>query len=277
MEKELKDSFSIKYWDHHCFDDDSVYRLSYHRVFLVKEGQGMLLIDQHHHPVSGNEFFLAAKGQVLSIMAGSRFTAYELCFGDCFWEKAPASASNCKAVLFNNAAANQCLPLNTDDYEELSPLFAMLNKEFEKNDYVNKLDALAAYLKVIMIKMANVNASLTKGHNSYENQVYRQFVELISQQYQISHEVSDYANQLGVSVRKLTALSKRCSGKGAKDTINGQLIAEAKRSLQFSSNPIKEIAYRLNFSSPEQFSHFFKKNTQVSPLDYRTYFVNIGL
>ncbi|NML21852.1 helix-turn-helix domain-containing protein [Pseudoflavitalea sp. G-6-1-2] len=54
------------------------------------------------------------------------------------------------------------------------------------------------------------------------------------------------------------------------------MIDEAKRALQFSARPIKEIAYDLSFSTPEQFSHFFKKNTQIAPVDYRNMFVNIG-
>ena len=125
--------------------------------------------------------------------------------------------------------------------------------------------------------MANVNASLAQGFDSYENQLYRHFLELISRHYQSSHEVADYANLLGISTRKLADLSKRCSGKGAKELINRQLIAEAKRSLQFSSKSVKEIAFQLNFSTPDQFSHFFKKNAQLSPLDYRSLFVNTGL
>ena len=66
------------------------------------------------------------------------------------------------------------------------------------------------------------------------------------------------------------------AGKGAKELINGQLVAEAKRSLQFSSRPVKEIAYQLHFSTPEQCSHFFKKNAMMSPQDYRARFVNFG-
>ena len=128
-----------------------------------------------------------------------------------------------------------------------------------------------------MIKIANVNALLTKGYDSYENQLYRRFVELVSNQYKTTHEVAWFAKQLDVSARNLTEICKRCSGKGAKDIINGQLIAEAKRSLQFSSMPVKEIAYQLNFSAPDQFSHFFKKNTQLSPNDYRDRFVKIGM
>jgi AraC family transcriptional activator of pobA len=275
FEKELKDSFSVDYLDKGF--ESIACRLIYHRMILVQSGKGNLLVDDQRFSISGNQLLLIAKGQIYQFQTGTYITGYEISFGDCFWEKAPASASNCKAVLFNNASVNQQLPLNCEDYKELSLLFEMLHQEYLKADFSNKLDALAAYLKIIMIKVANVNASLARGYDSYENQLYLQFLELISQQYRNSHEVADYARQLGISARKLTDLSKRCSGHGAKELINGQLIAEAKRALQFSSQPVKEIAFMLNFSTPEQFSHFFKKNSHVSPQDFRTQFVNIGM
>ena len=277
IDQELKDSFSINYLSNHTFDTSSACRGNYHRIFIIKKGLGAFLADDCTYQVRGNELLLIAKGQLYGFQQDSIVTGYELSFGDCFWEKAPDSASNCKAVLFNNAAANQQLPLTDADHAELDILFKTLHQEFIKNDYPNKLDALAAYLKIIMIKIANVNASLINGYDSFENQLYRRFIELVSKQYQTTHEVADFADQLGISARKLSDLCKRCSGKGAKDIINGQLIAEAKRSLQFSSKPVKEIAYHLNFSTPDQFSHFFKKNTRVSPNNYREHFVNIGM
>jgi AraC-like DNA-binding protein len=277
VEKELEDSFSIKYCDGKCDEPAVARRLTYNCVLLIKSGGGSIRIDENIFQINRNVLFLIAKGQIVSFHSGAKFIGYDLNFGDCFWEKAPLSANNCKAVLFNNASANQCLSLSKRDYEELSLLFQPLHREFLKEAYINKIDAMAAYLKIIMIKMANINASLAKGFDSYENKLYRQFLELMSQHYQTSHEVADYARMLSISTRKLTELSKRCSGKGAKDLINGQLIAEAKRSLQFTSTPIKEIAFELNFSSPDQFSHFFKKNARLSPQDYRSLFVNIGM
>lgn len=277
MDKELKNSFSISYLSKQNFDNLLVCRANYNRVFILETGNGKLQVDDVTYPVNGYELFLVAKGQLYAFGQGSEITGYELSFGDCFWEKTPGSASNCKAVLFNNAAANQQLPLSDTDYTEVEGLFKLLHQEFIKDDYSNKLDALAAYLKIIMIKIANVNASLVNGYDSYENQLYHRFIELVSQQYQTTHEVAGYARQLDISARKLSDLCRRCSGKGAKDIINGQVIAEAKRSLQFSSKPVKEIAFHLNFSTPDQFSHFFKKNTQVSPNDYRGHFVNIGM
>jgi len=277
IEKEIKDSFSIHFFADRQYERPSLYRLTYNRIILISTGVGELKIDEHAFKISSSELFLISKGQVVNFKKGAKFTGYELSFGDCFWEKAPSSANNCKAVLFNNASANQRLPLIKEDHEELSSLFKSLWNEFAREEYINKLDAMAAYLKIIMIKIANVNASLASGFDNYENKLYRQFIELISEHYQSSHEVAEYSKLLGISARKLADLSKRCSGKGAKELINGQLIAEAKRSLQFSSMPIKEIALQLNFATPDQFSHFFKKNVQVSPKDYRTLFTNLGM
>jgi AraC-like DNA-binding protein len=44
---------------------------------------------------------------------------------------------------------------------------------------------------------------------------------------------------------------------------------EAKRQLCYTSQSIKEIAYDLGFEDSAYFSRFFKKSTQVSPIDYR--------
>lgn len=276
-DRDIKDSFAVESWEKKHFDDQRVHRATYNRIFLITSGSGQAIIDDSSYPIAGNQLLLVAKGQLFTFSADTVLTGHVICFGDCFWERAPDSASNCKAVLFNNASDNQQIPLTADDLQDLNPLFKTLYAEFTKAAYINKLDAMAAYLKIIMIKIANINASLSKGYDSYDNQLYRQFLELVSRQYQNTHEVAEFAKQMGISTRKLTELCNRCAGKGAKDIINGQLISEAKRSLQFSAKPVKEIAYHLNFSTPEQFSHFFKKNTMVSPHQYRSHFVHIGM
>jgi AraC-like DNA-binding protein len=276
VEEEIKNSFSIHFFADKKFAEKASFRLIYNRILLIESGIGEIAIDDQTFKITSSQLFLIAKGQFVSFSSNTIFSGYELSFGDCFWERTPSSANNCKAVLFNNASANQTFDLNNQDNNELVAVFKSLLFEFNKEEYNNQLDAMAAYLKIIMIKIANINHSLSKGFDSYENQIYAQFLELISENYKTTREVADYASRLGISARKLTDLSKRCSNRGAKELINGQLIAEAKRSLQFTSNPVKEIAFELNFATPEQFSHFFKKNTQVSPHEYRLLFLNIG-
>lgn len=276
FEKDIKDSFRISHFTDNEIITPIPERLAYHRILFVQEGAGGIEIDAVRFELAGQSLFLLSKGQLLRFPERSTFTGYELSFGDCFWERTPDSASNCKAVLFNNAAENQRLFVSNASVAELKFLFQSLNNEFETQDYVNKLDALAAYLKIIMIKIANINAEAGAGFDNHEKQLYRGFIELVSRKYREMHEVAEYAAALNIPARRLSDICKRCAGKGAKEIINGQIVAEAKRSLQFSSQPVKEIAYHLHFSTPEQFSHFFKKNAMMSPQDYRMRFVNFG-
>ncbi|CAM4094299.1 AraC-type DNA-binding protein [Pedobacter westerhofensis] len=277
IDNESPYAFSISDHDNKKFEQETPVRLFHNRILFVRQGSGVLTIDDFEFSIAANQIFLMATDQILHIAAGSVISGYELNFDEFFWEKAPASASNCKSVLFDNAAVNQLLPLGTSDYQEIEPMFTALWAEEQKPDYINKADVLAAYLKIMMIKIANVTAALKEGFDGYEYQQYRQFYDLISKDFMVSHEVDYYAALLNISARKLTTLCKRYSGKGAKDLINRQLMMEAKRFLQFSSNPVKDIAYQLRFSTPEQFSHFFKKNASQSPQHYRSRLVKTDM
>jgi len=276
VENAITESFSVEQLVNAELGAELPTYLKYNRIFLVQKGAGDLIIDDSKFALAGMEIFLLAKGQVYLFEKTSVINGFMLCFGDCFWEKAPASASNCKAVLFNNASANQRLSVSESEMEQLKQLFSSLLQEYQRPDYTNQIDALAAYLKIIMIKIANVRTTSEDILDTQDYITYRKFMDLLSTKYRLYHEVADYAQMLAITPRKLSELCKRCTKQSAKTIINGHLLAEAKRSLQFSSSPVKEIAYDLSFCTPEQFSHFFKKNTNFSPADYRSRFVNLG-
>jgi len=272
----IPNSFSISRLDKFIVETDFFNRLTYHRILLVESGAGILSIDDNPYEIKSHKIFLISKGQIYKFENSSIISGYVISFGDCFWERTPKSASNCKAVLFNNATANQRLQLNNSEMSELSFLFNVLLNEYKTPQYINQMDALASYLKIIMIKLANVRITEETTFDSQDYLLYRKFLEILSEEYRNYHAVNSYAEMLNITPRKLSETCKRCSGMGSKEIINGQIVAEAKRFLQFSSNTVKEIAYELNFNTPEQFSHFFKKNTSMSPADYRNQFVNIG-
>jgi AraC family transcriptional activator of pobA len=275
-DKEIKDSFKISRLSDSVFSTAGSISVVYNRIFVVSKGKGTLRIDNSNYAISGKELFLVSKGQTFSFSKNAIMTGFEISFGDCFWERTPASASNCKAALFNHASLNQRLALSKDDLAALDPICDLLFQEYESADYPNKLDAMASYLKVIMIKLANIHASSGHEINGFDNKLYWGFLELIRAKSADTREVAGFAKELSITSRKLSEVCKQKSGYSAKEIINSHIIAEAKRALQFSSKPIKEIASDLSFASPEQFSHFFKKNTEISPVDYRHLFVNIG-
>ncbi|MFP3593095.1 helix-turn-helix domain-containing protein [Chryseobacterium sp. SIMBA_038] len=276
LDREIKDSFQVSKLNNTLFNTEYSISVIYNRVFIINEGKGTAIIDDKEFDINDKEILLISKGQIFSFSPKTKLSGFEIGFGDCFWEKAPASASNCKLLLFNDAALHQKISLDQKDFLGLDPICEILLKEYLSDDYPNKLDAMAAYLKILMIKLANLAPSFHEGIDDFDNQIYRKFLELVSTEYHQMHDVLYYAEKLLMTPRKLSDISKKKSGKGAKEIIARQIIAESKRLLQFSAKTIKEIAYELSFSTPEQFSHFFKKYTDISPLDYRKIFVKIG-
>lgn len=86
--------------------------------------------------------------------------------------------------------------------------------------------------------------------------------------------VSHIASQLHISSRYLSDLLKQETGKTALDHIHIFLIGEAKNLLMGTDNTIAETAYQLGFENPLYFSRLFKKQTGVTPNEYRARSLN---
>ena len=91
----------------------------------------------------------------------------------------------------------------------------------------------------------------------------------IRQNYQKNIQVQDVVNSTSVSRRELELRFQKMLKKSIKDEINKHRIQLAKRKLMFSSQPIYVVASSLSFTDPEHFARFFKKNTGLSPRQFR--------
>ena len=86
--------------------------------------------------------------------------------------------------------------------------------------------------------------------------------------------VNFMAQQLNVSPRYLSDMLKQETGKTAIELIHIYLISEAKNMLKVADQNISEIAYTLGFENLPYFSRLFKKETGVSPNQFKKQVVN---
>jgi AraC-like DNA-binding protein len=254
---------------------EDAFQLSFNKILLVEKGGARLFIDGVPCDVTGHSIYLVKK-DIPVIFNAFILTGFLLQFDESFWRKTPVSANNCKEVLYNQEAGSYSTYAADADFKHLQELFDLVTRDFNSPDYSNKPDALAAFLKVIIIKLANIHYLLQPDTGSYDSKLFQQFISLIHSAGTRLHKVDDFAGRLGVSTRKLSAVCKD-KGQNAKAMILQHLIDEAKKDLQFSSRSIKEIAIDLNFSTQYQFSNFFKSKTGYSPNEYRSRFVKIGI
>jgi len=78
-----------------------------------------------------------------------------------------------------------------------------------------------------------------------------------------------FAEQLHLSSNYLSDLLKKETGKRGTEHIQYHVIELAKDKLLSSSVSVSEIAYDLGFEYPQYFSKMFKKNTGMTPVEYR--------
>jgi AraC-like DNA-binding protein len=86
--------------------------------------------------------------------------------------------------------------------------------------------------------------------------------------------VSALAAQLHLSVRYLSDLLKQETGKTAMELIHVYLINEAKNQLKGDGQNVSEIAYKLGFGNLSYFSKLFRKQTGLSPVQFKKQLLN---
>ena len=104
---------------------------------------------------------------------------------------------------------------------------------------------------------------------------FLKFMVLLSEHYKEQRSVGFYARQLCITPKYLTTLIKRVSQRSVSEWIDNYVVLEAKMLLKYSNMSIQEIAYNLNFPNQSFFGSYFKRNTGMSPSQYRNSDVNI--
>ncbi len=77
------------------------------------------------------------------------------------------------------------------------------------------------------------------------------------------------ADAMHLSPNYFSDLVKKETGRSALDFIHAMVTTTAKEMIYDDSLSLSEIAYRLGFKYPQHFSRFFKKNTGMTPNQYR--------
>ncbi|WP_052172367.1 helix-turn-helix domain-containing protein [Psychroserpens jangbogonensis] len=102
-----------------------------------------------------------------------------------------------------------------------------------------------------------------------DSKYINRFGELLNSQYNIFHNVSDYASQLIMKPKNLLRLFQKNELKNPSEIIKEKLLLESKKRLVYTDESIREICFEIGFSDPAYFSRFFKKHTSLTPQHFR--------
>lgn len=95
------------------------------------------------------------------------------------------------------------------------------------------------------------------------------FSQLIEAEFIHQRPLAYYADKLGISVAHLNALCRQLTNESALALIHARISQEARRQLIYTAMSVKDIAEALGFSDPAYFTRFFKRQTGLSPKEFR--------
>lgn len=163
-----------------------------------------------------------------------------------------------------------CTLDDTEESDTLSATFRALEAEYRGNSPYRTLQ-LEALLGVVLIvvgrRFALAQEPAAVARRSTEH--FPAFCELIEQHYAEHKPVSFYARRLGITPAHLNSLCRAAVGRSALELIHERVTLEAKRNLVYTSMTISVVSYTAGFADPAYFTRFFKRQTGLSPRDFR--------
>ena len=99
--------------------------------------------------------------------------------------------------------------------------------------------------------------------------LFQQFKRLVNEHCASERSIPYYAERLAITPHYLSTLVSKVSGQSVMYWINRATVLQAKVMLKDKKLMASEIADRLNFPSPSAFGMFFKRETGMTPGEYR--------
>lgn len=111
---------------------------------------------------------------------------------------------------------------------------------------------------------------LRKNTMTRHEEITFEFVKNVFENFKTEKLLQFYADRQNLTIRHLSSVVKAVTEKTANQIISEFIMNEAKILLSTSTLAVQEVANILNFSDPYSFSHFFKKHSGISPIQYKS-------
>lgn len=180
------------------------------------------------------------------------------------------SEVSCVGFLFSSTD-HMFVKLSEEAQQKLQLLSDVFIEEFKTSDNIQN-EMLLVLLKRLIIyvtRLAKSEYTPVKKMQDERFHIIRKFNLLVEANFKTEHSVSFYAQQLCKSPKTLSNLFAIFNQKSPSQVIQDRIVVEARRLLCYTDRSVKHITFDLGFEDVSYFSNFFKKNTGMSPSDFR--------
>ena len=239
------------------------------------EGETSVSFNLHEFRLKKDSMFIFTPKNILQVNSQQYFKADVIAISPDFMRRINIDIKN-MMPLFLKFVENPALTLTPEESRSMRGMIAQIERETRGPETHFSFDIVSGLIAATIYKvgdnMYHYLAEHPEGQNNSHNRAeeyFKQFTHLLGEHFREERSVGFYARQLCITPKYLTTLIKRISGQSVSEWIDNYVILEAKTLLKYSTMSIQEIAYYLNFPNQSFFGSYFKRNTGMSPSQYK--------
>lgn len=240
-----------------------------YRVLWINEGKGTISVNFQPFDVLANQVYFFSPNQIVSLIDADIETAAVLVFSDEFLYSNPNDDDFLNKCHLLDNPNSPFITVTENDYV-IKELWSLIDIESNSVSKMFQSKILRNYLKAFLLQSERVKYSVDANPQLTEDCIiFLSFKNNISENIRANKSVSDYADSLNITPKRLNRILRKLVGKTPYEYISHRVILEAKRQLHFESKSIKEIAFNLGFSDASNFTRTFKKKEGQAPETFR--------
>lgn len=239
------------------------------------EGETSVSFNLHEFRLKKDSMFIFTPKNILQVNSQQYFKADVIAISPDFMRRINIDIKN-MLPLFLKFVENPALTLTPEESRSMRGMIAQIERETRGPETHFSFDIVSGLIAATIYKVGDIMyhylAEHPEGQNNSHNRAeeyFKQFTHLLGEHFREERSVGFYARQLCITPKYLTTLIKRISGQSVSEWIDNYVILEAKTLLKYSTMSIQEIAYYLNFPNQSFFGSYFKRNTGMSPSQYK--------
>ena len=278
--REYYEDWNIRVFDrrkHECRNYISPNRRDFYKVLLVTEGIGVFTIGLNTYFIDKPTILFIHPNDIISWKnLSEQNKGYYCLFKKAFLsEHTQLKTAIDKYNVFTDKNKS-IISLSDTEAANLESIFIKLYEEALSGNKFSE-DSMQAYLQLLLIESIKIGNFPKPDSVSEEYKHVHQFFQLLEEEtININYTTpiriktaKEFASSLAVHPNHLNALLKKHTGQNISTHIRNRLLEEAKVLLLQTTWSLQDIGYSIGFADQPNFNLFFKKNTGVTPSEFR--------
>lgn len=264
---------------HDCRNYLSPNRRDFYKILMITKGKGIFSLGLNTYYIDQPAMIFIHPNDIISWKnltedeeAGGYYTLFKKDFVNTY----PSLKATVEKLGLFTDKSKSIIRLEEATLPVFNSFFENMQREEQlKGDFGN--EALLAYLQLIMVESLRA-ANFVEADSVSEDYLHiHKFFDLLETEtsnINFSNPIKlrtakEYASMMDLHPNYLNRLLKKNTGQNVSTHIKNRILEESKILLLHTSWSLNEISYSIGFSDQPNFNLFFKKNTGLTPSEFR--------